>query len=96
MNHSIKCPDCQSEKIAIHGYERLSLLCVSCALVFTPELAIVKPDTEGNLRRLMFMTKQISPSATLALYRDLTGRSKTEAKKFVEGITFESIKITKT
>ena len=95
MNYQVKCPDCESNKLAMHSYERLALLCANCALVFTPALAHVIPDENGNLKRLMFMMNQFSSSSAIALHRELTGKSKQEAKELLANITFEDIKINK-
>lgn len=97
MNYHIKCPDCQSDKLSLHGfgYESLSispLLCMHCGLVFKPNNAIIEQGDSGNLKRLVYMMNQFSKAKAINLFRELTQKGKKEAKDYITFIRFEHIK----
>lgn len=97
MNYQIKCPDCQSDKLSLHGFGYESsninpLLCVSCGLVFRPGDAIVTQGSSDNLKRLIYMMNQFSRSKAIYLFREFTLKGKREAKEYISSIKFEHVK----
>ncbi len=97
MNYQIKCPDCQSDKLTIHGYGYDSialnaLQCMECGFVFHAHQAIVKTGGTDNLKRLSYMVHQFNKAKSYNLLCTLTNMSKKEAKTYVTNIRFEDIK----
>ncbi|OJJ22548.1 hypothetical protein BKI52_07655 [marine bacterium AO1-C] len=98
MNYQIKCPDCQSDKLTLHGFGYESsninpLLCMNCGLVIRPEHAIVQQDGPDNLKRLIYMMHQFSKTKAYYLFEQLTYKGKREAKAYIANISFEDIKV---
>lgn len=100
MNYQIKCPDCQSDKLTLHGFGYESsnvnpLLCMNCGLVFRLDQAIIDQNGKDNLKRLVYMLHQFNKSKAYHLFTEVTLRSKKEAKAYIADISFEGIKTTK-
>ncbi|WP_045114118.1 hypothetical protein [Microscilla marina] len=97
MSHQVNCPDCNSGKISLHGfgYEAQNinpLQCMDCGLVFRAKQAIVTPQADGNLRRLIYMMGQFSRAKACYLLGQLTGQGKKEGKELLENTTLNDIK----
>lgn len=97
MNYQIKCPDCQSDKLTLHGFGYESsnlnpLLCMDCGMVFHPEKANIDQNGKDNFKRLTYMFSQFSKAKAYYFFTEITLKSKKEAKAYIANIRFEDIK----
>lgn len=67
---------------------------MDCGLVFRAKQAIVTPNPDGNLRRLIYMMGQFSKNKAFYLLGQLTGQGKKEGKELLANTTFDDIKTT--